>query len=58
MMPQFDKLNEKIFENNKFNIGVTTFAIGLFKKLCLADNLAKLANPFFNFSELGITLNF
>lgn len=58
MMPQFDKLNEKIFENNKFNVGVTTFTIGLFKKLCLADNLAKLANPFFNFSELGTTLNF
>lgn len=58
MMPQFDKHGEKIFESNKFIIGLTTFVLGLFKKICLADSLAKLANPFFYFSETGTILNF
>ena len=58
MMPQIINDLNKEFNINYLNIGFTTFIIGLFKKVVIADNLALYANPFFNFAGSGFTLNF
>lgn len=48
MMPQFDKeQNYRPYAAN-FAIGITIFAIGLGKKVLIADNLAGYASPVFN----------
>lgn len=58
MIPQFSKqtLPKNISEN--FNAGITLFAIGLFKKVMLADNLALIADPAFSMAELNQQLSF
>ncbi len=58
MMPQIVNNLNKSFNINFLNIGLTTFIIGLFKKVVIADNLALYANPVFNLSENGFILNF
>ncbi len=47
IIPQFNSIrnNRSIFED--FSIGTTIFVIGLFKKLIIADSLAKFADPTF-----------
>ncbi len=51
MMPQFERgrVPGEIADN--LNRGMTVFAIGLFKKIVLADSLAKIANPAFSLAE-------
>lgn len=58
LMPQILENQNKDVNYNFLNIGITTFTIGLFKKVVLADTLSKFANPFFYFSETGYILNF
>ena len=58
MMPQIVNEINKDFNINNLNIGLTTFIIGLFKKVVIADNLALYANPVFNLAESGYVLNF
>jgi len=40
MMPQFEKLRNKIFSHKNFAAGIFLFSIGLFKKAILADTLS------------------
>jgi D-alanyl-lipoteichoic acid acyltransferase DltB (MBOAT superfamily) len=46
LLPQ---LTQKLghFDARLFSLGLTAFAIGLFKKVCIADNLAPFATPVF-----------
>lgn len=56
MMPQFSRNN--IFKPHAINIaeGVTIFAIGLFKKIVLADGIATYASPVFSAADAGAIL--
>lgn len=58
MLPQFltGPSSRKIIEN--LSIGITIFAIGLFKKAVLADNAALYASPVFSAAESGEMLSF
>jgi alginate O-acetyltransferase complex protein AlgI len=55
MMPQFAKPQLSATRNLAF--GITYFAIGLFKKVVIADNLALIASPVFVTAEAGTNLN-
>lgn len=48
MMPQFDYPNGFRLNHNKLATGLTIFAIGLCKKILIADNFAKYANRVFD----------
>lgn len=58
MLPQFLKgpSSTRMLEN--ISIGITIFAIGLFKKTVLADNAALYASPVFGAAEAGESLSF
>lgn len=47
MMPQFQKRDLFRIVPERFVVGLSIFAIGLFKKVILADTLARYANPVF-----------
>lgn len=44
MMPQFDRLRNKIFQFSNVTRGLFVFSIGLFKKVVIADTFAIYAN--------------
>lgn len=58
VLPQFAKSRtfHPTFEN--LAVGITIFAIGLFKKVVIADELALVASPVFMAAEAGETLHF
>ena len=56
MLPQFEGLRGIRITN--LSIGVTVFAIGLFKKVVLADGIAVYSTPVFDFAESGGVLTF
>lgn len=58
MMPQF--ADKSLFGLNAQNlaVGLTFFAIGLFKKLVIADHFALYADPVFNMADQGGTIHF
>jgi len=58
IIPQFE--DKKIFRLNwsHFAIGFTIFAIGLFKKVVLADSIAVYAGPVFEAASKGTELHF
>jgi len=58
MLPQFDQSARYSFNNNDFAIGISIFAIGLFKKTVLADGIAGYASPAFSAADSGIQLDF
>jgi alginate O-acetyltransferase complex protein AlgI len=47
MMPQFGAKENRGFSAERTSIGLTVFAIGLFKKAIIADGFALIANPIF-----------
>lgn len=47
MMPQFDRLRNKIWNWRNASIGMYIFCIGLFKKVVIADTFATFANDGF-----------
>jgi alginate O-acetyltransferase complex protein AlgI len=47
MMPQFDRLRNKIINYDNLSRGLLLFAIGLFKKVMIADSFAVWANAGF-----------
>lgn len=53
MLPQFRE--KKLFQPNAQNIciGITLIAIGLFKKVVIADNMGEFASRIFNAAERG-----
>jgi len=53
MMPQFGSEESRRFSFDKMALGLTIFALGLFKKLMIADNFSLLANPIFNAAGNG-----
>jgi len=61
MMPQFARLRNKTFQDKNFALGLFTFAVGLFKKVAIADAFAFWATsgfdhtPTLNFIEAWVT---
>lgn len=53
MIPQFGAEPNRRFSAERFAIGLTIFAIGMFKKTVIADGFALLANPVFTHAAAG-----
>ncbi|WP_448565155.1 MBOAT family O-acyltransferase [Thalassotalea ganghwensis] len=58
MLPQFAKQESYRFNANHMTIGLTIFAIGLFKKTVLADGVAIYATPVFESADNGDAIDF
>ena len=58
VMPQFAQARSLRFDPENFAVGLTIFAIGLFKKVVLADGIAEFATPVFDAARDGATLSF
>ena len=56
MMPQFGHARTYRFSVEFFTVGLTMFALGLFKKVVLADGVAPFAAPIFAGAEHGDVL--
>jgi alginate O-acetyltransferase complex protein AlgI len=55
MMPQFDNLRAKVINWRNISHGLLLFAIGLCKKVIIADTFALWANPGFKAASLTMT---
>lgn len=53
MMPQFARASTYRFDAGNFSAGVAIFAIGMFKKVVLADGIAPYADAVFNPADAG-----
>jgi D-alanyl-lipoteichoic acid acyltransferase DltB (MBOAT superfamily) len=58
IMPQFELAETYRSSARAFSIGLTVFAIGLAKKVLIADNLGLLATPIFDAAHAGVTIRF
>jgi alginate O-acetyltransferase complex protein AlgI len=58
VMPQFARRETFRPSAESFAVGITIFAIGLFKKVVLADGVAEFATPMFDAARDGATLTF
>lgn len=58
MMPQFSRNRIGGLRTTDVAVGVTIFAIGLFKKVVFADGISVYATPVFNAAEAGVALTF
>ncbi len=58
MLPQFSNVKRYYACINNFKIGLTIFAIGLFKKTVLADGVAIYATPVFDLADAGNNIDF
>ncbi len=56
VLEQFVTPRARRFSDADFAVGVTYFSLGLFKKVVLADELARFANPVFGEAETGLVL--
>jgi len=56
MMPQFDKDETYKLRLRNIELGVSIFAIGLFKKVVIADHFSAYARPIFDAVDGGVTL--
>jgi D-alanyl-lipoteichoic acid acyltransferase DltB (MBOAT superfamily) len=56
MMPQFERAATYRFSFENAAVGITIFAIGLFKKVMLADPLGAYARPVFDAASAGVPL--
>ena len=56
MMPQFNAKRTSFVDAEGIAVGLTMFAIGLFKKVVLADSVASYANQGFGAAASGVTL--
>jgi alginate O-acetyltransferase complex protein AlgI len=57
MMPQFDSLRPRAEVSTDFSVGFTLIAIGLFKKVVLADSLGEIVDPVFAAAGNGQSLS-
>ena len=57
LLPRFKDANLVVFKHENLSIGITIFAMGLFKKVVLADGIAPYATPVFSAAESGATLD-
>ena len=53
VMPQFEDAKTYRFSYENLSMGLLVFAIGLFKKVMLADDLANQVTPVFNMASAG-----
>jgi D-alanyl-lipoteichoic acid acyltransferase DltB (MBOAT superfamily) len=53
MMPQFEKKETYGLSHENIAVGLTVFSFGLFKKVMLADNVARFATPVFSAAARG-----
>ena len=58
VMPQFARRETFRFSAENFAVGLTIFAVGLFKKVVLADGVGEFATPVFDAAKNGATLTF
>tara|TARA_B110000008_G_C16977900_1_gene566857 strand:- start:3000 stop:4532 length:1533 start_codon:yes stop_codon:yes gene_type:complete len=58
MLPQFAKDTISKLRSKNLAIGLTIFALGLFKKVVLADGISVYATPAYNAAEAGVMLTF
>ncbi len=58
MMPQFDNPSIYRFDAERLGVGLSLFAIGLFKKLIIADGVARYSDPVFFQAANGGGLTF
>lgn len=58
MMPQFKQASTYRFNTEHLTIGLTVFAIGLFKKVVLADGIVPYVGPVFIAAEHGEMVGF
>lgn len=57
MMPQFRKPLPTRQRDRLLAVGITVFAIGLFKKVVIADHMGEIADPIFNTAAAGAALS-
>ena len=57
MMPQFDEDETHRLRVRNIEIGLSIFAVGLFKKVILADNFATFSSPVFQAVDAGVSLS-
>jgi len=57
MMSQFDSDDAYHPRERNIQLGLSIFAIGLFKKIMLADNIAPFSTPIFHAADTGISLS-
>ncbi|MEP5567758.1 MAG: MBOAT family O-acyltransferase [Halioglobus sp.] len=57
MMPQFNTQRLRADISTDFAVGITFIAVGLFKKVVMADSLALIADPLFSASSPNVQLN-
>lgn len=58
IMPQFRALPDKGYDWHKAAMGLSLLALGLFKKVVIADELAKYSSPVFLAAENGEIISF
>ena len=58
VLPQFTPHNTSRLKSEDMAVGLTIFALGLFKKVMLADRIAAYATPVFNAAAQGINPTF
>ena len=58
MLPQFLKDGIYRLQHENIAIGISIFALGLFKKVGLADGIAQYATPVFQAAEAGVSVSF
>src|SRR5437867_4330037 len=58
MLPQFSRDAIFRFHSSNFAVGMTMFFMGLFKKVILADSIAKYPSAVFSAADAGLTLTF
>ncbi len=56
MIPQFERKGAFRFDWENVAVGLTIFAIGLFKKVVIADGVAPLAKPAFEAAAAGLAV--
>jgi alginate O-acetyltransferase complex protein AlgI len=56
MMPQFESLAPYRFSSRSFAMGITIFAIGLAKKVLIADHFGVMASPVFDAARDGVPI--
>lgn len=56
MMPQFDRPDTHVFSSHRLVIGSVFFLIGLFKKIVLADGIARFVSPVFDVNYASLTV--
>ncbi|SFL84025.1 D-alanyl-lipoteichoic acid acyltransferase DltB, MBOAT superfamily [Rugamonas rubra] len=56
MMPQFDQPDSHVFSRGRLILGLLFFTSGLFKKVVLADGVARYVGPVFDVSQGNLTM--